>query len=279
VAEAVPYWHVDAFADRLFSGNQAAMMVFDAWPDDATLAAIAAENLFAETAFLVADEGGGSDEDGAAAWALRWFTPTQEVRLCGHATLASGHVLLTRDGGESVRFRTRESGILEVRRAGAGYELALPAIAVARADLSGAAALLGGPAPQRMWRSPLGYSVFLYASAREVRGLHPSFRDLAGLGSDLFIATAPADDDAPGTSGGADIVSRAFAPGVGVDEDSVTGSAHAVLAPLWADMLGRSRFDAFQASPRGGRLSCRLDSQRVWLGGGCVTVVAGSFYL
>ena len=113
----LPYWHVDAFADRPFAGNQAAVMPLESWLPDAVLQAIAEENNFAETAFMV------RDETGAADWELRWFTPTSEVKLCGHATLASGHVLLTRDGGELVSFRTRHGGLLQVRREGEGYEL------------------------------------------------------------------------------------------------------------------------------------------------------------
>ena len=119
----LPYWHVDAFADRPFAGNQAAVMPLDEWLPDEVLQAIGEENNFAETAFVV------RDASGAADWELRWFTPACEIRLCGHATLASGHVLLERDGGERVTFRTRRAGLLEVRRlAAGGYELALPAI-------------------------------------------------------------------------------------------------------------------------------------------------------
>ncbi len=118
----LPYWHVDAFADRPFAGNQAAVMPLDQWLDDATLLAIAEENNFAETAFLVKDETGEAD------WELRWFTPTMEIRLCGHATLASGHVLLARDGGERITFRTRKAGVLEVAPSDSGYELGLPLI-------------------------------------------------------------------------------------------------------------------------------------------------------
>lgn len=265
MAETVPYWHVDAFADRPFTGNQAAVMLFERWPEDALLQAIAAENLFAETAFVVPEAGG---------WALRWFTPACEVRLCGHATLASGHVLLRRDGGDAVRFATRKAGELEVRRAAAGYELALPAIPVAPGDWAEAAAVLGG-APQRVWRSPDRYNVFLYASAGEVAALAPAMRALAAFGDHQFICTAPG----AGHPSGADVVSRVFVPGAGVDEDSVTGSAHAVLTPLWAGLLGRDRFSAFQASERGGHLACRLDGDRAWLGGTCVTVVEGTFRL
>ena len=263
----VPYWHVDAFADRAFAGNQAAVMILDAWPEDAMLAAIGAENMFAETAFVV------RDDDGPADWELRWFTPACEVRLCGHATLASGHVLLARDGGDRVVFRTRRAGLLEVRRDAAGYALALPGIGVEPGEWAEALAGLGGPAPQNVWRSLDRYNVFLYASAGEVAALAPDFAALAALGDHQFICTAAG----AGHVSGADVVSRVFVPGAGVDEDSVTGSAHAVLTPLWADLLGRSAFTAHQASARGGDLACRLDGETVWLGGPCVTVVEGSF--
>lgn len=263
----VPYWHVDAFADRAFAGNQAAVMLFDVWPEDAVLQAIAAENLFAETAFLVPDAGGEADRE------LRWFTPEVEIRLCGHATLASGHVLLGLDPAlASVRFRTRQAGILEVRRRGDGYELALPAIPVSPHDWPEAARAMGA-SPQALWRNPLGYTVLLYADEAAVRALAPDMAALAALGSDLFIATAP--------GAAIDVVSRVFVPGAGVPEDSVTGSAHAVLTPFWAKRLGRDRFTAFQASVRGGYLDCRLegeaDSGQAWLGGQCFTVVEGTF--
>ena len=128
MTHALPYWHVDAFADRPFAGNQAAVMPLEDWLDDAVMLAIAEENLFAETAFVVRDTTAEAD------WELRWFTPTEEVRLCGHATLASGHVLLARDGGERVTFRTRRAGLLAVERSGDAYELALPLIRTERGD-------------------------------------------------------------------------------------------------------------------------------------------------
>lgn len=260
----LPYWHVDAFADRPFTGNQAAVMPLDAWLPDETLLAIAEENNFAETAFVVRDATGESD------WELRWFTPTMEIRLCGHATLASGHVLLERDGGERVTFRTRRAGQLEVRRLDSGYELALPAIATTRADWPEAIAGLGAQ-PQEVWLSPDRYGVYLFAHEDEVRALDPDFRALKALGDDQFICTAPGRDT--------DVVSRVFVPGGGVDEDSFTGSAHAVLAPFWAGRLGRPSFTAFQASRRGAHAACRLEGDKAWLGGGCVTVVEGRFYL
>ena len=260
----IPYWHVDAFADRPFTGNQAAVMVLEEWLPDEVLQAIGEENAFAETAFVV------KDTTGAADWELRWFTPAMEIRLCGHATLAAGHVLLTRDGGERVTFRTRRAGVLEVRRSEAGYEVALPVIATEPGDWAEAVALLGA-APVEVWRSPDRYGIYLFADEAVVRGLDPDLRGLGALGDDQFICTAPGMKT--------DIVSRVFVPGGGVDEDSVTGSAHAALTPFWAARLGRDRFTAHQASARGGDLACRLDGDRAWLGGGCVTVVEGRFYV
>ena len=261
---SLPYWHVDAFADRPFAGNQAAVMPLDAWLADDVLQAIAAENMFAETAFVVPDSSGDAD------WQLRWFTPELEVALCGHATLASGHVLLGRDGGQRVAFRTRKSGVLEVRRSGEGYELALPAIATDEGAPAGTAETLGA-APLEARSSPDGYGLFRFADESAVRGLRPNMGALAAFGDFMAICTAPGS--------GTDVVSRVFVPGAGIDEDSVTGSAHAVLTPYWAERLGLERFTAHQASRRGGDLVCRLEGDRAWLGGNCVTVVEGRFYL
>jgi PhzF family phenazine biosynthesis protein len=265
--QTIPYWHVDAFSARPFGGNQAAVMVLDEWLSDDVLVAIGGENLFAETAFVVRDPTGEAD------WELRWCTPTYEIALCGHATLASGHILLTRDGGERITFRTRKSGILEVVKAGEGYELALPAIATqpdTRENQAEAIRLLGVE-PLEVYRSQLGYNIYLFENEAAVRALTPDIRGLEKLGQDQFIVTAPGDKT--------DIVSRVFVPGGGVDEDSVTGSAHAVLTPYWAKRLGRESFTAHQASQRGGDLTLRLDDDRAWLGGPCVTVVEGAFYL
>ena len=264
----IPYWHVDAFAEQVFGGNQAAVMVLDTWLADDVLLAIAAENLFAETAFVVRDESAEAD------WELRWFTPAMEIRLCGHATLASGHVLLEPangfGGGEQVTFRTRKAGLLQVSRHGDRYELALPAIATLPGDWPEAVALLGGQ-PLEVWRSPDRYGIYLFESAEQVLALDPDLRGLGKLGDDQFICTAPGTDT--------DALSRVFVPGGGVDEDSFTGSAHAALTPFWAARLGRNEFTAFQASARGGYATCRLDHDRAVLGGGCVTVVEGVFYL
>ena len=212
------------------------------------------------------------DESGEADFELRWFTPTSEVRLCGHATLASGHVALTRDGGERVTFRTRHAGILEVRRAEGGYELALPTSTVAERAVPGLLAALG--CEGRVFDTVQGTeetTIVLMENEAAVRALSARH---ARIGKDrpdgdLHRAGRIVRRRQPSVS---------CLPG-GVPEDSVTGSAHSVLAPFWAERLGRDHFTAHQASARGGNLTVRLDGERAWLGGPCVTVVEGTFYL
>ncbi|MDT0576844.1 PhzF family phenazine biosynthesis protein [Croceicoccus sp. F390] len=262
----IDYWHVDAFAARAFEGNQAAVMIFDSFPEDGVMQRIAEENNFAETAFVVPFAGEEAD------YHLRWFTPATEVRLCGHATLAAGHVILGRDGIDAVRFNTMRAGTLHVRRRGEDYELALPAIVTSPGEWPAAVAALdpsNRAAPKAIARNPDGYDIFLFDNEEIVRSLFPDMRALAALGDHQFICTAPGSQT--------DVVSRVFVPGSGVDEDAVTGSAHAALTPFWAQRLGRAEFTAFQASRRGGRLSCRLEGNTVWLGGPCVTIVTGRF--
>ncbi|MXO88654.1 PhzF family phenazine biosynthesis protein [Alteraurantiacibacter aestuarii] len=261
----IPYWHVDAFASKLFGGNQAAVMMLDQWPADDVLQAAAAENMFAETAFLL------PDASGAADYELRWFTPEVEVELCGHATLASGHVVLGQERDrKAVTFRTRKAGVLEVRRAQAGYELGLPAIHVTGAA---SAEMLAGLRcdPIESFADDRGYVIALYADEQAVRGLDPDMAALAQYGDTMFICTALGE--------AVDVVSRVFVPGAGIPEDSATGSAHAALTVLWAARLGKSSFTAHQASSRGADLVCRLDGDRVSLAGECVSVVEGRFYL
>lgn len=259
----IRFAQIDAFADRPFTGNPAAVMPLDAWLDDAVLQAIAAENNLSETAFLVADDSGAAD------YVLRWFTPVTEVALCGHATLASGHFILSHaPEREKVTFRTRQAGLLSVRRNGAGYEMALPAYQPQPADIPGLMSALGIEVGQTL-HHPNGYDLTVLDTAAQVRALTPDFRALAALGDTLNIVTAPGEDT--------DVISRVFAPAAGIDEDPVTGSAHSVLAPYWADRLGRNSFTAHQASRRGGDLACRVDGERVFLVGACVTVIEGHF--
>lgn len=265
----VPYFHVDAFTASPLKGNQAAVMMLEAWPEDAMLQAIGAENLFAETAFLV------PDPTGLADFELRWFTPAVEVAMCGHATLASGHVVLGQDPMRGrVTFATRKAGILEVARDGDRYVLSLPVVPTTPDAFDEAATMLGSAIPQAVWRCD-GYNLFIYATADEVLSLTPDFKALLKFGDAQFIATAPG----AGHASGADVVSRVFVPGGGIDEDAATGSAHAALTPYWAQRLGRNTFSAHQASERGADFACRLESDRVLLGGDCVTVVEGLFRL
>lgn len=257
---------VDAFADRPFTGNPAAVMPLEAWLDDATMQAIAAENNLAETAFYV-------PTTGDADYELRWFTPEVEVALCGHATLASGHVVLTDDGArDGVRFRTRQRGVLEVRRAGNGYALDLPALPPSPSNDLRSANALGVKPVATLFREG-GYFVTVLESEAELLALTPDFRRVgeAVPGDPSHIVTAPGEHT--------DFVSRMFAPNAGIDEDPVTGSAHAVLTPYWAERLGRNILTAYQASKRGGHIACRLAGDRVILGGTCVTVIEGLFTL
>lgn len=258
----LPFFQVDAFAERPLTGNPAAVMPLEDWLPDGTLQAIAAENNLSETAFTVPSAGGDADYD------LRWFTPTVEVDLCGHATLAAGHVLLT--AGE-VRFSTR-SGVLRVARDEGKLWLDLPASKVRRGESSGGLLDALGLSNGEVHRGEGGNGALIVTLPDEaaVRAVRPDFARLREFAS-LVIVTAPGDRHA--------VASRVFAAYHGIDEDPVTGSAHAALVPLWAERLGRGRFVAEQVSPRGGLLDCRLEDKRVALGGSCFTVIEGSFQL
>ena len=256
---------VDAFADRPFAGNPAAVMPLEAWLPDETLQAIAMENNLSETAFTI------PAEDGEADYELRWFTPTTEVALCGHATLASGHVLIAER--ERVRFRTRKAGVLEVVRDGEALTLDLPETLVAPAEHPALLDALGLEQAE-VFLSVSGAeatAIILVADEAAVRACAPDMRRLGAI--DLMaILTAPG-------SGAHDVASRVFVPAWGVDEDPVTGAAHAALIPFWTNRLRREHFTAFQASRRGGAVECRYEAPRVLLGGRCVTVIEGTMML
>lgn len=261
----LPFAQIDAFAERSFTGNPAAVIPLKEWLADDMLQAIAEENNLSETAFILPDSTGEADFE------LRWFTPAVEVALCGHATLASGHFVLSADPArEGVTFRTRKAGILEVRRDGDGYAMALPAYPPAPAEVPGLLDALGVGLAET-FKHPNGYDLTVLESAEAVLAVRPDFKALAAIGHTLNIVTAP------GT--GTDVISRVFAPAAGIDEDPVTGSAHSVLVPYWAKRLGRDTFSAFQASKRGGHVACGLAGDRVILGGKCVTVITGEFVL
>lgn len=248
----LPLFQLDAFTERVFTGNPAAVCPLERWLDDGLLQAIAAENNLSETAFLVR-HGDGS------AWHIRWFTPAVEVDLCGHATLAAAAVVLeTLDpGSEQVRFHSR-SGPLDVARRGPLLELDFPARPPQRlaAGLPGLAEALG-LAPLEVWQAR--DVMALLADEEQVRSLRPDLARLAALPTFAVIVTAPGRE--------ADFVSRFFAPAKGVPEDPVTGSSHCTLVPYWAERLGRTRLRARQLSARGGELLCELRGDRVALAG------------
>jgi len=260
----LPIYQVDAFADEVFAGNPAAVVPLESWPDDDLLQAIAAENNLAETAFLVpADD----------AYALRWFTPTTEVALCGHATLASAFVLFECRGHASdrVAFDTRRSGRLHVTRRDERLWLDLPRQAIEPAEAPATLVDAMGAAPSELRVGPNW--LLRYARETDIRTLHPDMRALAALPGRCVIATAPADDPE------LDFVSRFFAPNFGIDEDPVTGSAHCMLAPYWAEVLGKSRLRARQISARGGDLECVPDGDRVHVGGQAALFLTGEIIL
>ena len=253
---------VDAFADRPFTGNPAAVCILAAPREEGWMRNVAAEMNLSETAFLHAEEDG---------WRLRWFTPEVEVDLCGHATLATAHVLWE-DGHlgaeETARFHTR-SGLLTARRDGEWIELDFPAKPI-----------LDAPAPEGLEEALGARALYVarshfdvlveVATEAEVRALKPDVGRLAAVEARGVIVTARAEGGA-----GYDFVSRFFAPRVGVNEDPVTGSAHCVLAPYWAAKLGRIEMVGFQASRRGGTVRVRSAGDRVHLGGRAVTILRG----
>lgn len=258
---SIPFFQVDAFAETPLTGNPAAVMPLDKWLRDDVMQAIAAENNLSETAFTVPSDAEEYDFD------LRWFTPTAEVDMCGHATIASGHVLMT---GQSVRFSTR-SGLMAVTRRGELLELDMRAARLTEVNEPELCAALGLP-DSPAWLAD-GYNdaaIIEVADEAAVRAVAPDFAALKQIHR-MAVITARGQQH--------DVASRVFVPYLGIDEDPVTGSAHAALVPYWAERLGRSEFTALQASARTGVLQCRLDGERAVLGGRCHTVIVGQFQL
>jgi len=253
-------FQVDAFTTQLFAGNPAAIMPLENFLPDATLRAIAAENNLAETAFLVRKNGD---------YRLRWFTPATEVPLCGHATLASAAVVMERlePHRTQVVFHSA-SGPLPVRKNDAGYVMDFPSRPGQPTLTPSALAEALGAAPSEVLENDFNYMA-VYPNEKIVRGLAPDMAAVARLEKPGVIVTAPSDDPQY------DLVSRYFAPAKGIPEDSVTGSAHCMLAPYWAKRLGKTELTAFQASPRGGKVICRLVNDRVELEGECVFYLEG----
>lgn len=258
----IPIYQVDAFTDRPFAGNPAAVCVLDHAADEGWMQQVAGEMNLSETAFLYREDDG---------FRLRWFTPTVEVDLCGHATLASAHVLWTTGylwTSEEARFHTR-SGLLAARQVDGWIELNFPAVpAAAEPPAPGLVEALG-VTPVYVGHNAFDYLVEV-AREEEVRQAQPDYRALGALPVRGVILTSR-------SSGGRyDFVSRFFAPASGIDEDPVTGSAHCCLAPYWAEKLGKSELTGYQASARGGVVRMRPAGDRVILGGQAVMVMRGT---
>ncbi|MGY0487886.1 PhzF family phenazine biosynthesis protein [Streptomyces sp. WG-D5] len=260
---------VDAFTDRPFAGNPAGVLLLDAFPDDAWLQNVALEVNHAETAFAHPLPDGGE-----ADWALRWFTPATEVDMCGHATLATAHVLHTTGTTRGpVRFATRSGVLVATPGEDGSLTLDFPTAPLTEETApAGLAAALGAePLSVHDTGPSVGDLVVELADEKTVRGLSPDHKALVGLSERGIIATARAADP----TGDYDFVSRCFFPNVGVDEDPVTGSAHTALAPFWAARLGRDELTGLQASARGGLVRVALRGERTLLTGKAVTTIEG----
>jgi len=258
----IPFFQVDAFTDRLFGGNPAGICPLEQWLEDEVMQKIAMENNLSESAFFIKKDEG---------FHIRWFTPKVEVNLCGHATLASAHVIFQYLGHKPqvISFESR-SGMLNVRKENELLVLDFPANKPQRTGLPEDFVQSLNITPVQCYRGKEDY-LLLYKSQQEIEALIPDFKKLEKIDARAVIVTAPGNQ--------ADFVSRFFAPRVGVDEDPVTGSAHTVLIPFWAEKLGKTEMKALQLSRRGGTLFCRLRDNRVDIGGKAVTYLKGEISL
>ena len=256
-------YQIDAFSDVVFGGNPAAVCILDQWFEDALMQKIAAENNLAETAFVVKR---------ASDYEIRWFTPTTEVALCGHATMASAHVIFNYYDHPSaiVEFYSQHSGKLSVTKHHDQLILDFPADTITKIDPP--ADILAGfdMDPLEVYQGKTDY-LMVYGSQQDIEQSNPNFHILKQSNARGIIVTAPGDQ--------VDFVSRFFAPGSGVDEDPVTGSAHTTLTPYWSEKLGKSQLKAQQISKRKGNLICELLGDRVKIAGKAVTYLVGELYL
>lgn len=259
----IPIYQADAFTSQLFGGNPAAICPLSEWLPDDLMQKIAVENNLAETAFFVKTEKG---------YLLRWFTPEYEIDLCGHATLATAHILFTELGyqGDTIHFETVKSGTLTVSRDGDKYVLDFPSRPPIPIEMpNGLIEALGGARPVAVLRSRDYFVV--YESEDDVKDIAPDFYALSKMDTVGVIITAPGKD--------VDFVSRFFAPGAGIPEDPVTGSAHCNLIPYWAKELGKTKLHAYQLSARKGELWCELKGERVLMSGKAVTYLKGEIFI
>lgn len=255
-------YHVDAFAEKLFSGNPAAVCILDKWPGDEVLKNIAMENNLAETAFYVKE---------GDTYHIRWFTTTVEVDLCGHATLASAHILFNHEGfkGDEIRFSSR-SGILTVKKKGDGLTLNFPADEFEKVKTPAELAISLNIHPVECYKGKTDY-MLVFKNEKEIKDLKPNFTSMMLVKARGVICTAKGDS--------VDFVSRFFAPQSGINEDPVTGSAHTTLTPYWAKALGKKELNAMQLSARKGHLKCLDMGNRVEISGKAITFMKGDIDL
>jgi len=255
----IPIYQVDAFSNQLFKGNPAAVCPLTEWLPDELMQNIAQENNLAETAFIVpASEG----------YEIRWFTPTVEVDLCGHATLASAHVVFQELGhsGEKVEFYSPRSGPLTVTKRGDELVLDFPSDTISQIDVEPLHRTGLSKAPKAVYKGKTDY-LFVYDTEAEIRALIPDFEALKTHPVRGIIVTAPGEK--------VDFVSRFFGPACGVNEDPVTGSAHTTLTPYWSSVIGKTTLNALQLSQRSGSLTCTLKGDRVEIAGKSVLYLRG----
>ncbi len=259
----IPFYQVDAFTDYLFHGNPAGVCILKKKLDARLMQRIAMENNLSETAFVLRKD---------LEYHIRWFTPVTEVDLCGHATLATAHVLFTHyhTPGEELRFRSREHGLLKVRKEKDFLTLDFPADPVKKATPPPGLIRSLGKTPAEVWKGRHDY-LLVYATEHDVISIQPDFPRLKQVDARGVIITAPGAK--------CDFVSRFFAPQVGVNEDPVTGAAHTTLAPYWMDRLNKKRLTAKQVSQRQGCLRCRMEHGRVLLSGKAFTYLQGEIIL
>ncbi len=263
VSMKIPIYQIDAFSDKIFSGNPAAVCPLDFWPDDTLLQNIAAENNLSETAFLVRKND---------TFEIRWFTPLTEVELCGHATLASAHVLFEHLDfqSETIVFKSKYSGQLTVTKKDELLELNFPADHLEPALPPDGLISSIGKKPLEIWKGRKDYLLY-YGSQEDIEEIKPDFSALKTVHARGIMVTAAGYE--------CDFVSRFFAPAVGVNEDPVTGSAHTSLTPFWAHRLNQLSFEAIQLSKRGGFLHCQLSGDRVLISGKAKTFLTGDIFI
>ncbi len=259
----IPIYQIDAFTDKQFSGNPAAVCPLKSWPESELLQAIAAENNLSETAFFVEKQ---------EHFELRWFTPVIEVNLCGHATLASSYVIFNEldTKKRQIQFKTK-SGILPVKKETEFLVMNFPTFTAEACPVTESLVSGLGKKPLEAYRSASMDYLVVFESEKDIRNLQPDFEILKSLDLPGMIVTAK------GTN--VDFVSRVFAPKEGINEDPVTGAAHSTLAPFWAQRLGKNTLHAYQLSKRGGNLYCEIEGDRVLIRGQAVKYMDGMIYL